>query len=722
MADIFLINPKKDSEFKAGKNGITFPNSFPIQTARKYIALQFPNLEERQLNLYATLLNECYFNYDHGRTAEPPYARWIIFIRWVQHAHGLTGDNRIINGVDQWNMKNFAKYYNKYVKFFFRIPKKTGELGSANIGDGEDDSPVPLNPAIDDGDVDDDGILDEHVDFLNDIDDDDFGDEDDTGGSGTWVGGNSGTAKGRLPPNTQSGFGGVDVSCAVFDPSAVRTNLFRFPIDDGTAWTDVGSGPSGDSTYTVPGYMTFSWASTSTSMTIAGETKTKFIQELSRTLNVGADFAGFGGEFSRTYDDSSKVETWKKYMATYHQTLIYRLGFKDIDQAKTYLTETATEAFKSWSAEKIIHTFGTHYMISATFGGIRITSSSLDASFSGPETELDANAKNSSKDQTVQQIMSKMELVRTRTIGGVADDSNVQAWRNSLYSNPVVVDYDIRPIWELIDDQNLAGQVKTQVNALLTAAQPYDPCEIMAMYVPIKKYADDRGSGANYDLTLAVPDVPEGWLELCQYSQTGKWNDTFNGANNKGIAIRINPNRTVDRDGDGKIDGNQPPAVMGATGLDVLWQHWRSDRNFAVYRLRGPSADYAAIGDIFENQCDPNAVQRRRYAVLHSRVLNKCSVNTGNANDGLRLMWSDQGSGAGGNVVLVAPPPGSCQLLDENGNVKDLPVFVNDPATGMGYPFYGCTVGDYDDAFGIIASMLDWSKVKWLESEWLGAP
>ncbi|WEW57034.1 hypothetical protein PRK78_002493 [Emydomyces testavorans] len=807
MTDIIVINPKKDTEFKVGDNGIAFPMAFPTQTTRKCIALQFPNLTERQVNLYATRLAETYWNFNHGRTADPPSSRWRVFILWVQHEHGLTGDDCIINSFGLWNMKNFKKYYKKYIRILFRIPKRTGDLavfqicagtekvsrriifeavrdgdrfrpvqlnplqapGDANLvtistpisqpiwgtaaaamttaavaGDkpvtdnnanDDEDAPVPFNPGIDDGDADDDGILDGPFTYPTDMDDDDGGDD----GPGTWTTEGSDNKKGRLPPNTQSGFGGVDVSCAVFDPSAVRTNLFKFPIDDGTAWTDVGSGPNGDSTYTVPGYMTFSWASTSTSMTIVGETKTKFIQELSQTLKVGANFAGFGGEFSRTYDDSTKVETWKKYMATYHQTLIYRLGFKDIDHARNYLTDTAREAFTSWPAEKIVHTFGTHYMTSATFGGIRITSSSLDvrdnikdtklktaielkASYSDPEMDLDATVKDSSKDNTVQQIMNKMELVHTRTIGGVANDSNVQAWRNSLYANPVVVDYDIRPIWELIDDPNLAQEVKNQVNTLLTTTQPYDPCDILAMYVPIKKYADDRDSHAKCDLTVAVPDVPEGWLQLCQYAQCGTWNDSFNGANNKGIAVRINPNRTVDRDGNGKADGNQPPAVMGATGLDVIWQLWRSDRNFAVYHLKGPSADYAAVGDIFENQCDPNAVQRKRYAVFHNRLLKQCKLKTNDPKDGLKFIWNDQRSGAGGNVVLVAPPLGLCQVTDEAGNVKDMPIFVNDPATGMGYPFYGTAVGDYDDTFEITASMLDWSKVKWLEADWLGAP
>lgn len=336
--------------------------------------------------------------------------------------------------------------------------------------------------------------------------------------------------------------------------------------------------------------------------------------------------------------------------------------------------------------------------------------------------ELDASVKNSSKDQTVQQIMNKMELVRTRTIGGIANDSNVQAWRNSLYSNPVVVDYNIRPIWELIDDPNLAKEVMNQVNTLLTTTQPYDPSEIIAMYVPIQRYADDRDSHSENDLTVAVPDVPEGWLELCQYAQRGEWNNTFNGANNKGIAVRVNPNRTVDRDGDGKIDNTQPPAVMPATGLEVVWQLWRSGRNFAVYRLKGPSAEYAALGDIFENQCDPNAVQRKRYAVLHNRMLRQCRLNTANPADDLHFIWSDKESGAGGNVILVAPPPDLCQVTDEAGNVKDMPIFVNDPATGMGYPFYGMAVGDYDDSFEFTASMLDWSKVKWLEAEWLATP
>jgi hypothetical protein len=189
-----------------------------------------------------------------------------------------------------------------------------------------------------------------------------------------------------LPPNLQSAFGGIDASLAIFSLPGFKPGLFDLSNADATKYTVPGDG--GNSEYGVPSYLNLVWGSDSTFFSIVGESKREFARKLSSKVKLGGDLFGFGGEFERTFNEQSTQETFNKYMARYHQEVVYSVSFKDVDSASDYLTDTALDAFTNWTPEKIVSTFGTHFTVKATLGGTRIVSSTLDTRDIFTEKEL----------------------------------------------------------------------------------------------------------------------------------------------------------------------------------------------------------------------------------------------------------------------------------------------------------------------------------------------
>lgn len=190
----------------------------------------------------------------------------------------------------------------------------------------------------------------------------------------------------QLPPNFQSVLGGIDASCAAFSREGFKGNLFNMASTDGDTYSCYVDGRNVE--FAVPSYVTMTWGSESTSFSIVGESKKEFTNKLSKKLNLGGDFFGFGGEFERTFDETRTEETFKKYMARYNQEVVYSVAFKDEDNAAKYLSNDAVTAMKTWTPEKIVTSFGTHYTIKATVGGSRILASSLDTRDEFTETEM----------------------------------------------------------------------------------------------------------------------------------------------------------------------------------------------------------------------------------------------------------------------------------------------------------------------------------------------
>lgn len=184
---------------------------------------------------------------------------------------------------------------------------------------------------------------------------------------------------GILPPNVSSGFGGVDASCAAFSMEGFKPNLFNLDISDPTqTWSFESTGTDGKTTYVLPNYLNFTWTTIDDFFSATGSSKKEFIRDLSGHLNLGISILGFGAEFKRTFSEESKEETFTKYLARYDTSLVYRVGFKDPDTARNYLSADAKAALATWEPLKFVQVFGTHYMTEACFGGMRIHSSTLD--------------------------------------------------------------------------------------------------------------------------------------------------------------------------------------------------------------------------------------------------------------------------------------------------------------------------------------------------------
>lgn len=197
-------------------------------------------------------------------------------------------------------------------------------------------------------------------------------------------------AVGFLPPNLFSGFGGLDASYAFGSLESFRPNVFDLDISNpAKSKTLRCTGTDGTANdYSVPNYLNFTWGTESTFFSASGSSKVEFIHDLSHTVDLGFELLGFGAEFERTFKQHNKEETFNKYVARYDQEIVYKVEFKDKEAAKQYLSADFKNALKTWSVERLVDQFGTHYMTTAWFGGLRIHSSTIDQLDTLSKTEL----------------------------------------------------------------------------------------------------------------------------------------------------------------------------------------------------------------------------------------------------------------------------------------------------------------------------------------------
>ncbi|RAO73970.1 uncharacterized protein BHQ10_009982 [Talaromyces amestolkiae] len=296
--------------------------------------------------------------------------------------------------------------------------------------------------------------------------------------------------------------------------------------------------------------------------------------ERAKKLNLGGDVLGFGGEFERTFDETRTGETFKKNMTRYNQEVVYSISFKDEDSTAKYLTDNALTAMKTWTPEKIAASFGTHYTVKATVGGSRILISSLDTRDEFTETEMSTAIE--------------LKTVNPHTIGGTAtrtatdDKEDLNSWRQSLHTNPALINYKLRPIEELVpadltveQGKDAGGKtitvskrslVKKAGRAFIDAHAPVDHCTVLAIKVPLKPYYSDAGSGAKHDMSVAYPDVPKGWLRVSQFAQGASRKYAFRGQSYT-YAVRANPNLVLLG-----THGTCPcPGVVAATHANTIW-------------------------------------------------------------------------------------------------------------------------------------------------------
>lgn len=182
-----------------------------------------------------------------------------------------------------------------------------------------------------------------------------------------------------------------------------------------------------------------------------------------------------------------------------------------------------------------------------------------------------------------QKLFESLETVNTHTIGGTATDDkeNLDSWRQSLHTNPALINYKLRPIKELVpadltvEQKDTAGKsvtvskrglVKKVAKALIDAHAPVDHCTVLAIKVSLKPYYSDLGSHAKHDISVAYPDVPKGWLRVAQYAQGANMKDAFRGQSYT-YAVRANPNQDLLG-----THGSCPcPGVVAATHANIIW-------------------------------------------------------------------------------------------------------------------------------------------------------
>jgi hypothetical protein len=128
---------------------------------------------------------------------------------------------------------------------------------------------------------------------------------------------------------------------------------------------------------TYPSYLDFIWDPKHVERGVSGETKQSYQQKLTSSYSIGADYAGFGAEVNLSFEEDSFDETDMKYAGLYIQEQTYTLRFSKTNSTdvRKHLSKNAKDSFAKDDAGTIVQRWGTHYLESATFGGMkRITS------------------------------------------------------------------------------------------------------------------------------------------------------------------------------------------------------------------------------------------------------------------------------------------------------------------------------------------------------------
>jgi hypothetical protein len=145
-------------------------------------------------------------------------------------------------------------------------------------------------------------------------------------------------------------------------------------ISDGPVTNPKGGTSGTSTTYMVPSFMNLDNVGGYFTNTIAGEDRQDYQSKLSNSLSSGASIFGFGAEFSTSFSESSKVETYQKYAGSYTLAKLYTINLNSPNNAqelRQYMTVDALKLFANGTAADIVARYGTHFMTSATFGGFK---------------------------------------------------------------------------------------------------------------------------------------------------------------------------------------------------------------------------------------------------------------------------------------------------------------------------------------------------------------
>jgi len=251
-----------------------------------------------------------------------------------------------------------------------------------------------------------------------------------------------------LPNNLGTQFGGVDVTKGFKNPNFIRPGLWNLGGLDGNEYethTVYYGDKDGQWTYQVPEFLAFSWASQINTETITGESKSDYQRKFTQSVSANIGFAGFGSEVTDTFEEESLVGTYYKYACIYARQQIYRVSVREFPATlQSYLSDIARRLFAAGDAKTIVDTFGTHYMSSASFGGMRRFASSIDVRDESISTklgqalklkfaaeteagEVSGGAGSDTSDATVKKLRDSMETKSSIVFGGTYIDGS-ETW------------------------------------------------------------------------------------------------------------------------------------------------------------------------------------------------------------------------------------------------------------------------------------------------------
>lgn len=261
----------------------------------------------------------------------------------------------------------------------------------------------------------------------------------------------------NLPPNLGVQFGGVDATGTLTGASNKRTSLFKLQSlnESDTSPQHVYLG-SGTTSFDIPNFLQFTWESYSEFSTITGETKAEYLKEYSAKLGLSVGLPGFSLEFKDTFKETSMEETFKKYSTVYSRHRIYGVKMDGgVTELRPYLSDNALKMFAEGDPVEIVNRFGTHYMESATFGGVRRYSHSLDVrdvsvsdelgkvlglKATAIETNTNGSGVIGDDDKVTSSIYKSMGDVRAEIQGGMQEASQVvtDAWVSHRVSRVLI--------------------------------------------------------------------------------------------------------------------------------------------------------------------------------------------------------------------------------------------------------------------------------------------
>ncbi|KAK5731320.1 hypothetical protein LTR15_001259 [Elasticomyces elasticus] len=450
-----------------------------------------------------------------------------------------------------------------------------------------------------------------------------------------------------LPNNLGTQFGGVDITKGFANPNFIRPGLFNLGGLPGGQYESqtVYYGTDGQWTYQIPEFLGFTWASQLNTETVTGETKASYQHSLSQSYSASLGFAGFGVEIEDTFEETSLVETYKKYASVYARQQIYRISVREYPAAlQAYLSPRALNLFKAGDPKAIFDTFGTHYMTSASFGGMKRFASTLDARDENISSklgqalkakfaaqteagEVSGGAGSADSDATVQKVSNSMEVKSSVVFGGTYVDSNEAAWIPSLYRNPSAIDFETASLANLILDPTLKVAVQAEIDSRVQTSAVTSTALALVMWETLGSLKTDQGSGAGGDdnpnsrLSTALTNTKQGWYTLGQYG-LGAYD--WNPALSQGLLIR-------------NLPGSSQQAVIKP---DNIQRRWGKSSSYGLYEMVNSNASYYALSGFWYNSDSApySNLETDRAGMVHESI-------TLPATDGGQL-WSDGGSGA----------------------------------------------------------------------------